>query len=38
MNCTDTPIATPYTPSVVSQKCETNRETEAPLCWITSGM
>ncbi len=38
MNCTDTPSATPYTPSVVSHMCEMKRSSDAPRCWITSGM
>src|SRR5262245_56264325 len=37
-NAAETPSATPYTPSVVSQKCEPKPDPEAPLCNTASGM
>src|SRR6187549_973284 len=37
-NAVETPSATPNTPSVVIQKCETKREKDAPLCCNASGI
>ncbi|MNT53700.1 hypothetical protein D3C72_1907970 [compost metagenome] len=34
---TDTPSATPYTPSVVSHMCDIRRSIDAPRCASTSG-
>ena len=34
----DTPSAMPYTPSVVSHRCEIRRLSDAPLCCSTSGI